>query len=486
MQRVLNLAEEVREQTTHLWNSVQFDARLFWHNINLHSFILPCLVGIILGFFLLVSPMLAVVLSMGIIIVVLSVSKPVVLCYLLISVTILTSGIERGRWFPILSVNEVSLLGAVAIVLTIVLIDKRRKIAIPKYFGMAFIVLIGGMVIIPIAIYLLQGTQLTMTNAFKMVSPIQYFLLFWIFTVLPESESDRRNLIWWMLAFGVIVAVIGLLQGLGIGFVNRLLDLLYASSHESMAARAGRITSLLGAWNSLGIFMMTIFLISWAVLFEIDRLIGRLLIMGVMALSALCLITSGSYAGIIGSVLGLFLLQIFSQRRTRSMPILIIGFIGVILAIFLFYPLLQPLIEKRLAYQFRVGGLIPQTILYRFKVWREIFIPAIQQHFPWPVYPTVPSYFAWQFEESQYILLLFRTGLVGFISFLVWIGLTIGWLNRCYQRSQGFNKAITSATITLVIMLVLTGFTNEVFSFAGSIDYLWILLGLVANSMVKT
>jgi hypothetical protein len=253
-----------------------------------------------------------------------------------------------------------------------------------------------------------------------------------------------------------------------------------------MAARAGRITSLLGAWNSLGIFMMTIFLISWAVLFEIDRLIGRLLIMGVMALSALCLITSGSYAGIIGSVLGLFLLQIFSQRRTRSMPILIIGFIGVILAIFLFYPLLQPLIEKRLAYQFRVGGLIPQTILYRFKVWREIFIPAIQQHFPWPVYPTVPSYFAWQFEESQYILLLFRTGLVGFISFLVWIGLTIGWLNRCYQRSQGFNKAITSATITLVIMLVLTGFTNEVFSFAGSIDYLWILLGLVANSMVKT
>ena len=167
------------------------------------------------------------------------------------------------------------------------------------------------------------------------------------------------------------------------------------------------------------------------------------------------------------------------------MPVLVIGFIGVILSIFLFYPFLQPLIEKRLAYQFRYGEMAPQTLLYRIQVWREIFIPAIRQHFPWPVYPTVPSYYAWQFEESQYILLLFRTGLVGFIGYLTWISITIGWLYWSYRRSGGFNKAISSAALTLIVVLVIAGFTNEVFSFAGSIDYLWMMLALVANSREK-
>jgi hypothetical protein len=483
--RVINLAEEVSVQTTHFWNSVRSDTLLFWLAIKSRGLVLASLTGIILGFLCLISPMLAVVVSIGIIIIVIALSKPIVLCYLVISVTILTSGIARGRFFPILSVNEVGLIGAVAIALLTVLINRQRKIAIPKYFGMAFIVLIGGMVIIPIVIYLFQGAQLTMTNAFKMINPIQYFLLFLLFAVLPENEADRRKLIWCMLGFGVIVAFVGLLQGFGIGFVNGLLAWLYTSAHESVAARAGRITSLLGSWNTLGMFMMTIILIGWAVLFEINKSIGRFVIMGVMVLSVLCLIASGSYAGVLGSMLGIILLQILSKRKIRALPILIISFIGIFVAILLFYPYIQPLIEKRLSDQFSYGGLVPQTLEYRFKVWREIFIPMIKQNFPLPVSPSVPTYYAWQFEESQYILLLFRTGLAGFLSFITWIGLTIGWLYHCYRTSQGFNKAIVSATLTLVSMLVLAGFTNEVFSFAGSIDYLWILMGLVANSMVN-
>lgn len=470
---------------TPFWNSVRSDVHLFWKNINLRSLVLPCLAGLIFSFFCLVSPILAVVLGIGIIVILIALTKPIFLCYMVIGVTILTSGIERGRLLPIFSLNEVAVLGSFAITLLIVLIDKRRKIALPKYFGIAFVILIGGMVIIPIAIYLLQGTQLSLNNAFKMVSPIQYFLLYWLFTVLPEGEGDRRNLIWWMLAFGVIVALVGLLQGFGIGFINGLLSRLYTSAHESVAAMAGRITSLLGSWNTLGIFMMTIILICWAVLFEINKFIGRLLIIGTMVLAALCLIASGSYAGVIGSMLGIIFLQILSKRKINALPILIVSFIGIFVAILLFYPYIQPLIEKRLSDQFNTGSLVPQTLAYRFKVWRDIFIPVIKQHFPLPVSPSVPINYAWRFEESQYILLLFRTGLAGFISFLVWIGVTVTWLYRSFLHSQGFNKAIVSVTLSLVIVLVVAGITNEVFSFAGTMDYLWILMGLVANSMVN-
>jgi O-antigen ligase len=485
MKRDLNQAEITSEKMTRFWNSLLSGVKITWHGAGLINFILFCLAGISIGLLCLVSPFLGVAMGLGILIFVSSLSRPIILCYVVISATILTSGIERGRLIPILTINEISLLVTATITLLTVLAVKRRKIVISRYFVAAFAVLIGGTVIIPVLIYRLQDIQLNMSNAFKMFSSIQYFLLFLVFSIIPKNEVDRRKIVWFMLIFGMIVAVVGLLQGLGIGFVTGLLNNLYTSSHLSMAARAGRVTSLLGSWNTLGIFMMTIIFICWAVLFETDRLAERLLIVGILMLSVFCLIASGSYAGVIGLVIGLFLLEMFSQRRARSMPVLVIGLIGVILAIVLLYPFLQPLVEKRLTYQFRLGGFVPQTLLYRIYVWQEIFLPAIRQRFPWPVAPTIPSYFAWQFEESQYLMLLFRTGLAGFIGYLTWIGITIGWLIWSFRRSQGFDKAIASVALTLVIVLVIAGLTNEVFSFAGTIDYLWIMLALVANGLDK-
>jgi hypothetical protein len=145
------------------------------------------------------------------------------------------------------------------------------------------------------------------------------------------------------------------------------------------------------------------------------------------------------------------------------------------------YPYLQPLVEKRFDYQFGDGSWIPHTFTYRIKVWSQIFIPAIRQHFPLPVYPSVPIYYAWQFEESHYILLLFRTGLAGFLCYLVWIGLTLRWLYLRYCVTTGLQRAIASVAFALVCVLCVAGFTNEVFSFSGTVDYLWILLALVAN-----
>lgn len=444
--------------------------------------ILPILAGIVLGFVCLVSPLLGVALVLGFLFLLVALANPVILCYLVISAIVLTSGIERGRLFPLLAGNEVSLLGALGIAVLITQINLRRKITLPKYYWWALITLIGGVVIIPLVIYLLMGIRLTISNTFKMVAPIQYFLLFWLFTIIPKGESDRRKIVWWLLAFGLLVAIVGILQGVGIGFVDRILANLYASSHEEMAVRAGRITSLLGSWNSLGLFMMTIIFLGWAILFEVKQLQGRLFIMGVMALALLCLIASGSFAGIIGLVSGFFFLQFLSQHKTRSLAFLLIGTFVAILSIILLYAYLQPLLDKRLNYQFGQGGLVPHTLEFRFKVWREIFIPAIKKHFPWPVYPVVPSYYAWRFEESQYILLLFRKGLIGFLGFLAWVVLTLTWSYRRYRNSQGFDKAIASVAFTITGVLVIAGFTNEVFSFAGTVDYLWILLALIANS----
>lgn len=454
--------------------------RYRWHQLGMGSPLPPLLVGLGLGILCLVSPMIALIASLACLFFFAAFSKPVLLCYLVVAATMLTSGIERGRFFPLLSVNEVSLLAAFFIGLIMVLTDQRRKFVITPYYWIAFITLVGGTVIAPIGTFLLLGTKLTISNAFKMVAPVQYFVLFWLFASIPQNEAQRKRIVWLMLALGALVALVGLAQGAGIGIVDRLLGFLFSSSQEAMAARAGRITSLLGSWNTLGIYMMTIIFMCWGMLFETDRPRGRLLIMGVMGLSVLCLIASGSFAGVIGSVIGLIFMQVISQRRIKTIPVLISIFIALVLVVLICYPLLQPLIEKRLAYQYRNGGILPQTLTYRFQIWQQIFIPAIKLHFPWPVYPSVPVNYAWHFEESQYILLLFRTGLIGFLGYMTWIGMTIWWLYRKYRFGSGLSKALASAAVTLVVVLVVAGVTNEVFSFAGTIDYLWIMLALVS------
>ena len=332
------------------------------------------------------------------------------------------------------------------------------------------------------AIFLLQGIQLTLDNAFKLFSQGRNFLVFLLFVALPTGAADRRKLVWWMLAFGVVVAVVGLAQAAHIGIVERLLSNWYASGQQTVAGEAGRVTSLLGAWNSLGIFMMTISLMGVAVLFEVDQPIARFLIVGAIAIVLLCLVASGSYAGVIGLGIGFVFMQLVSRRMGRSVPLIMTAIFVALPLVGFLYPFLQPLVEHRLTEQFSYGGWVPQTFVYRLMLWETIFIPAIRAHFPWPVYPTVPSYYAWQWEESQYILLLFRTGLPGFVSYLAWIGVTMRWLFVRFRDSLGVDRALALAALTLTMVLVIAGFTNEVFSFSGTIDYLWIMLALVANA----
>lgn len=449
---------------------------------SLPGVLLSALAGLVLGVVCLFSPVLAVVLTLGLVFLVTSLSRPVILCYLVISTTILMSEFARDRMFRIVAGNEITLVAAVAIAVVLILADKNRKIILPNYFWVAFCLLIGGTVLVPVAIFLLQGIQLTLDNAFKLFSQGRNFLVFLLFVALPTGAADRRKLVWWMLAFGVVVAVVGLAQAAHIGIVERLLSNWYASGQQTVAGEAGRVTSLLGAWNSLGIFMMTISLMGVAVLFEVDQPIARFLIVGAIAIVLLCLVASGSYAGVIGLGIGFVFMQLVSRRMGRSVPLIMTAIFVALPLVGFLYPFLQPLVEHRLTEQFSYGGWVPQTFVYRLMLWETIFIPAIRAHFPWPVYPTVPSYYAWQWEESQYILLLFRTGLPGFVSYLAWIGVTMRWLFVRFRDSLGVDRALALAALTLTMVLVIAGFTNEVFSFSGTIDYLWIMLALVANA----
>jgi hypothetical protein len=449
------------------------------------AYILAGLIGLGLGLVCIISPLLGLVAVLGIAFVLVALSKPIVLAYLMIAVTTLAGGMQRDRIIPILSPNEVSLLLTVALILPAFLLTKQRPNKDTKSIVLAFVILVGGTVFIPVAGFLLRGISLDINNAFKLVAPIQYFLLFWLFVFVVNTDIERRRLVQWMLVCGSIVAVVGLLQAARVGFVINILNNWFSSTHlnDSLESGAGRITSLLGAWNALGMFMMVCVILAWSVLPVTKGKFNIAIVITTMVLCGLTLIASGSFAGNLSMVAGIALVLILTKRTRKMVLFLIFAVLGLALIFLIAQSILRPLVEQRIAFQFEDGvDLVPQTLAYRFDIWRDVFIPPIRDHFPQAVYPKVPATYTWLFEESQYIMLLFRTGLAGFVAHLVWVGIIVFWLFRRLRQSDGYMKSLIASAMTVVLVLSIAGFTNAVFNYSGSIDYMWILFALVASS----
>jgi hypothetical protein len=441
------------------------------------NLVLPCIVGVTIGLLFLVSPWLALACTLGITILVVSLIKPVFLCYLTIMAVALTSGMERGKPIPLLRTNEAVFVLSLGIAFVIMLTRKNRYPINFDRLGVALFVLVLGTSIIPGTYHMVRGTTLTFQDAIILLAPYQYAFLFLMFAYLPSNNRERLGIIKFMLVCSAVVAVVGVLQAAKIGFVTDLLHNWYGSSHEKLAASYGRITSLLGSWNTLGIFMMFNLIILWA--FGISRPsdLGWPTILAVGGVCIACLILSGSFAGVIGLILGIMLISMFLGVYLNRRNIIL--FLVMIIAISVTFVLFQQTILIRWNQQFGYGGSAPSTLVARFRLWQDIYLPAIQKNLFWGINPTIPDYYAWRYTESQYLELLFSFGLVGFISYLSWNAITLNSLLRRFYQHGDFLRTVSAIAITIIIILFVAGFSNAVFTYSGTIEYMWIILALI-------
>lgn len=439
---------------------------------------LAVMCGAGLGALLIASPILGLLVALAVVGVALGLSRPVWLCYAVVASTVLTSGMVRGRLIPYLIPNELVLVLSTGLAIPYIL--TRKGVRRPAGLLMVGIIALAiGNSVLPFLLYLARQVALSTNEVMVLLAPLQYFLVFWLFRNIPRNEKDIRDILHVMLAFAAIVAGIGLLQAARVGFITSLLKTWYPSRHEEIAVGIGRVTSLLGAWNGLGTFLALNLLVIWA--FQIVKTAWNrpVIILGVAVICATGLLASGSYAGLIGLAIGLILLELMSSRSKLSLLVLL--FVLIILAI----PLRES-ISQRMAYQFQEGGWIPQTLNFRFKVWKEVFWPVIQKHWLWGFHPVLPTTLSWLYPESQYISLLLRGGILSLVAHLAWISASLFWLSRRFHSEVEIERYMATGTFTVIVVLTIMGFTNSVFTFSGAIDYVFMLLGLLAANVGRT
>ena len=433
--------------------------------------------GIICGVGALVAPSLTIV---GVIALVAFTfgrveSRPIIMCYLLIFFIMFTSAMPRGRIIPQLAPNEVML--ALTFILSVLfVITRRNDKPIPTTILIAVIILVLGTAVVPIISYQLRGVSLGPTTLLKFMAPIQYFLIFWIFMTVPQNQADRTKIIQLMFLCATIAGGIGLLQAAKFPPVVQFLRTWYPTVHTEAAADAGRITSVFGAWNTLGTFMMINLIVVVALQNEPFSKIYKInmLVSGTVCL--LTLIGSGSYASTGSFIVGFVIIKLIDPRGFKDlMPVLIVAAMGILL--------LSPLISSRFAFQFGGNdGLVPNTFVGRLEIWRTIYIPLVAQNPLWGSTPTFDN-LSFVHAESQYLFLLVRSGIVSLVSFFVWLVAIMAWLIVIIRRKSSAMQMVALAIFVILLLLSVMGFTNPVFTYSGVMDYLWIYLGVVAASL---
>lgn len=449
-------------------------ATRYTFHTQVEPYLWACVFGIAIGASSFISPLIPAGVLIGGAAAVLALTHPVVMCYALIAAITFLSGMPRGGLVPMLIPNEPLLVISTALSFVIVLL-RRDRTRISRYVFAALAVMVLGTSITPVIAYYARAFPLQISDVLNLLAPIQYIAVMWLFARLPRNDDDRYKLIQFMLVCATIVAIIGLLQAVKFGPVVTMITTFYPSWHVEDAESVGRVTSVLGAWNSLGNFLMLNLLIVFSMggYGKLGKW-GKVNMLSTLAFCGACLLATGSFASIGGLVAGIVVIKFFDRS---GMKLLILLALGMVVAAFV----LQDLIIGRLEYQFNNsdGSLIPSTLAYRIKVWLEIYLPIIGRNPLWGLTPTFMD-LGWPFAESQYLFLLVRSGLVSLIAHFLYVITLMVWSYRRIRHANDLSRCMAIALFTLLAMLSIMGLTNEVFVSSGVIDYMWIMIGLFA------
>jgi hypothetical protein len=426
----------------------------------------------------LASPLLLVGLVACLVLVAVTV-RPSVSAYVLIGVTPLVAGMDRGLVIPVLRPNE-AVLALVAAGLTVRGVVRAASGSLPRptvnSTDVSIIVLAVASSVVPLAWLLARGAAIGEDDVLYALMVWKYYGVYLVARAGVRTERQVRICLWIAMAAASVVAVVAVLQSLQLFGVARALATYYApygSAGALLNNRGGSTLALPIAVADLMAFNLAI-----AVGLLVRRNGPRWLLASLGTLFMVGVLASGQFSGAIGLLLGLVVMALVT-RRVRQLAMFIPAFIGAMVA-------LQPVIQRRLE-GFETASGLPVSWsgrLYNLSnyFWPELFSSG---NFILGVRPaarvatsTMATGYIW--IESGYTWLLWAGGIPLLLSFLYFL-----WTNlrRNLTLARSREDAVGAVSVAVVVALVIVGVLMLIdphLTYRGSADLLFALLGLSA------
>ncbi|MGH3482835.1 MAG: hypothetical protein ACRDPQ_06325 [Nocardioidaceae bacterium] len=405
-------------------------------------------------------------------------SRPHVGAYLIIGITPLVAGIDRGTLFPLLRPNEVLAVFLAAVLTSRALLQwpASRAFRITLHPAeKAFVALAVASSIIPVAWLLVRGRDLTGDD-------ISYALVLWKFLAVyalvrltVKTQDHIRRCLQISVIAAVIVAAIGILQVLNvIGVDTWPMNLYVAEGHDAALAGGPRASSTLtlpAATADLLVFNLAIAL---GMYFRKARDYGW------YAAAAVLFVIGVFAAGEFSSAIGL-LIAVVAVAFALRVPRMLIG-MPVVLTFAIVA--MWPVVSSRLQGFASVHGL-PASWIGRLHNLETYFWPELWSG-PNILLGVRPSArisvnheitgFVW--IESGYTWLLWGGGIPLLLAFVCFTAVTFRLAARQLRLGQAYTQVAALATLVALTVVVGLMVFDPHLTYRGSADCFFALLAL--------
>jgi hypothetical protein len=404
---------------------------------------------------------------------------PSVGAYVLIGVTPLIAGMDRGLVIPVLRPNE-AILALVAAGLVVRGVIRAASGPLPRptvnSTDLSILLLAVTSSVVPLAWLAVRGAAIGQDDVLYALMVWKYFGVYLVARAGVRTERQVYVCLWIAMAAASVVAVVAVLQSLQLFGVARALATYYAPYGSAQALLNNRGGSTLALPIAVADLMALNLAIAVGLLVRgrgprwLLAALGMLFMVGVLA--------SGQFSGAIGLFLGLLVMALIT-RRVRQLILFVPALIGAMFAF-------QPVIQRRLE-GFETASGLPVSWsgrLYNLSnyFWPELFSSG---HFLLGVRPaarvatsTMATGYIW--IESGYTWLLWAGGIPLLLSFLYFL-----WTNlrRNVTLARSREDAVGAVAVAVVVALVVVGVLMLIdphLTYRGSADLLFALLGLSA------
>ncbi|SFL88377.1 hypothetical protein [Geodermatophilus ruber] len=402
--------------------------------------------------------------------------RPATAAYLLVGVTPLVVGIDRGVVLPLLRPHE-GLLAVFGATLAARWLIRLRSGQVQRLrmdaVEVAILLMAVTNSVLPLAMMVVRGREISGDD-------LSYSLVMWklaafYLIVRGSVRSDRevRTCLIVSVAAACIVAVIGILQGLDLFGVRGFLAVYYSEVGVSSEARGGSTLTLPAATADLMILNLAIVTGLWLRdrrFTALSSAAAGLFVFGTLA--------AGQFASILGLVVGMVALALVTARFA------LLGVFGLFAAggAVVVWPVIAVRLEG-----FSLASGLPESWLARLHNLHAYFWPELFSHGnvllgvrPSARVPAPTQFSGWVWIESGYTWLLWGGGiplLAGFV-FLVYAAAARTWA-VARSRDDAVGAAATAAFVGVVVVTVLMVFDPHV-TYRGSAEELFALLALTA------
>ncbi len=412
--------------------------------------------------------------------------RPAVAGYLVIGVTPLIVGIDRGRILPVLRPNEALILLAAGALLARGIWNLRTGVRLRPRIGLV----VGSLILmavfnsaVPLLWMAVRGVSISADDLMYAIVLWKYLALYAVVRASVRSDRDVRRCLWLAMIAACIVAVIAILQSLDLFGVPRLLASYYtpAFSNDTRLSnnRGSSTLALPAATADLMIFNLALAAGFW-------RRYGlrQLALWPIAVLFVVGTLASGQFSGAIGLLVAMIAIGLVSRRA--DLP-LVFGLVGLGATW-----LLRPVIAHRLSGFQRVSGL-PESWVGRLRNLRSYFWPKLFSHenFLLGVQPSarVPGPrdlgIKWVWIESGYTWLLWGGGIPLLLSFVLFVVVSVRRSWALAQRPDAVGIAATAVFAGVLVVTVLMSFDPHI-TYRGSADLLFSLLALIGGASAIT